>query len=62
MECFNCELVFNEEDEDRFWVCCDGCDNGIALHAVYLMNFIVRNAHKIALKTVCAIEQVIIDW
>ena len=26
-QCFNCELVFNEEDEDRFWVCCDGCDN-----------------------------------
>ena len=26
-KCFNCELVFNEEDEDRFWVCCDGCDN-----------------------------------
>ena len=23
-QCFNCELVFNEEDEDRFWVCCDG--------------------------------------
>ena len=39
-----------------------GVTIGIALHAVYLMNFIVRNAHKIALKTVCAIEQVIIDW
>uniref|UniRef100_A0A1X7TCJ0 Zinc finger PHD-type domain-containing protein n=1 Tax=Amphimedon queenslandica TaxID=400682 RepID=A0A1X7TCJ0_AMPQE len=26
-KCNNCELAFNEEDEERFWVCCDSCDN-----------------------------------
>ena len=28
-QCFNCDLIFNEDDEDRFWVSCDGpgCEN-----------------------------------
>ena len=25
-QCANCEKVFSQEDEDRFWVCCDQCD------------------------------------
>uniref|UniRef100_A0A1X7VKJ8 Uncharacterized protein n=1 Tax=Amphimedon queenslandica TaxID=400682 RepID=A0A1X7VKJ8_AMPQE len=26
-KCKNCELAFDEEDKERFWVCCDSCDN-----------------------------------
>ena len=28
-QCFNCDLIFNEDNDDRFWVGCDGpgCEN-----------------------------------
>ena len=25
-QCSSCAVVFSQEDEDRFWVCCDRCD------------------------------------
>jgi NADH pyrophosphatase NudC (nudix superfamily) len=25
-QCSSCAMVFSQEDEDRFWVCCDRCD------------------------------------